>query len=215
MSEPFPPSHAPIERAAASDDSLQRAHAQLLHYRPQLTRGVLLSIGALIAVLLAATLYFTHNAGGFDPLVANEDVCPPKGGFQAVTGPVTPALLGKRVYLANCIQCHQTTGLGVPGTFPPLAGSDWVTGPEERIIRIVLQGANGPITVAGKNFNGVMTPFAPVLKDDEIANVLTYIRSEWGNAAPEVKPETVTRIRSETAGRTAPWAPAELLEIGK
>jgi mono/diheme cytochrome c family protein len=104
--------------------------------------------------------------------------------------------------------------MGVPGAFPPLAGSEWVAGSEERIIRIVLLGLNGPITVAGKDFNSAMAPLGAVLKDEQIANALTYVRSEWGNSAPEVKPETVAKIRAELAGRTAPWTVEELLKTG-
>jgi mono/diheme cytochrome c family protein len=98
--------------------------------------------------------------------------------------------------------------------YPPLAGSEWAQGDEERIIRIVLLGLNGPITVEGKEFNNVMAPLGAALKDDQIANALTYVRQEWGNKAAEVKPETVARIRAEIAGRTAPWTAAELLKIG-
>jgi mono/diheme cytochrome c family protein len=219
MSDPLPPAHAPVEPARASDDSLQSVHAQLLHRRPERAHGFpklpLLLLGVLSAALLAGALYLAHHAGGFDPLIANENIRPPKGGFGTVQVTVTPAMLGKRVYLANCIQCHQTTGLGVPGTYPPLAASDWVAGPEERLVRIVLHGVSGPITVSGKEYNNPMTPLGALLKDEQIANVLTYVRSEWGNTAPEVKPETVAKVRAETASRNAPWTAAELLKIGR
>ncbi|MBL9216759.1 MAG: cytochrome c, partial [Opitutaceae bacterium] len=98
--------------------------------------------------------------------------------------------------------------------YPPLVGSEWVTGSEERLIRIVLHGLNGPITVEGKEYNNVMAPLGGVLKDDQIANVLSYVRATWGNAAPEVQPETVAKVRSETAGRTSFWTAPELLKIG-
>ena len=209
----------PIEQAGASDESLQRVHAQLLRQKPEHPHGYprlpLVLLGVLCAVLLCGAIYLVHNSGGFDPLIANENIRPPKGGFAAVSVQVTPAMLGKRVFLANCIQCHQVNGLGVPGTYPPLAGSDWVNGPEERLVRIVLHGASGPITVAGKEFNNLMTPFGALLKDEQIANVLSYIRSEWGNTAPEVKPETIAKIRVETASRTTPWTAAELLKLGQ
>jgi mono/diheme cytochrome c family protein len=106
----------------------------------------------------------------------------------------------------------------VPGAFPPLAGSEWVAGSEERLIRIVLHGLQGPIKVKGNDYNNVMAPLGAVLKDEQIANVLSYIRSEtttgWGNNAPEVQPETVARVRSETASHSGYWTAEELLKIG-
>ena len=79
----------------------------------------------------------------------------------------------------------------------------------------MLHGLNGPITVEGKQFNNAMASLGGVLKDDQIANVLTYVRQEWGNKAPEVEAETVARIRAEVSGRTTPWTADELLKIGQ
>ena len=84
--------------------------------------------------------------------------------------------------------------------YPPLAGSEWVTGDETRLIKLVLKGIWGPITVKGKTYdpkNGVppMMPFENLLKDDEVAAVLTYIRNSFGNSAPPVKPESVRTVR--------------------
>ena len=122
--------------------------------------------------------------------------------------------MGKPVFMANCATCHQATGMGVPGAFPPLVGSEWVAGTEERMIRIVLHGLRGPVTVAGNHYDNVMAPLGAVLKDEQIANVLSYIRAEWGNNYPELEAETVARIRAETAGRTVNWTADELLKIG-
>jgi len=96
----------------------------------------------------------------------------------------------------TCVACHQTTGLGLPGVFPPLAGSEWVNGPAENLIRIQLRGLMGPITVAGKEYNSVMPPNA-TLTDGEIAEVLTYIRNEWGNKGSAVTADMVKALRSE------------------
>jgi len=90
----------------------------------------------------------------------------------------------------NCAGCHMTTGLGQPGAIPPLAGSEWVMGGTERIARIAMFGLAGPVTVKGANFNNVMQP--PPMSDQEIANVLTYVRNSWGNHAHMVTKEMVT-----------------------
>ncbi len=206
-----------VEQARASDDSIQQVHAQLQSTKPEKKDGYSMLPLALLGIMCAAvffgSIYMAHNAVRFDPLVVNEHAKREKPGAVKVAV-VSPRDLGKRVFTNTCIVCHQANGLGVPGAFPPLAGSDWAQGTEERVIRIVLHGLNGPITVAGKDFNSAMASLGGVLKDDQIANALTYVRSEWGNTALEVKPEAVAKIRAETAGRTAPWTAAELLKIG-
>jgi mono/diheme cytochrome c family protein len=127
---------------------------------------------------------------------------------------------GKKQYLSQCVTCHQPNGLGTPGTYPPLAGSEWATGSEERAIRIVLHGLTGPITVSGTTYPGTvqMPSFGKVpnsgynWRDDQIAAALTYVRQEWGNKAPAVTPEKVTEIRSKEI-RATPWTAPELLAI--
>lgn len=96
-----------------------------------------------------------------------------------------------------CAACHQPTGLGLPGVFPPLAGSEWVNGPAENLIRIQLRGLQGPITVKGVEYGNV--PMAPnsTMTDDQIAEVLTYVRNAWGNKASAVTPDMVKALRSE------------------
>jgi len=101
--------------------------------------------------------------------------------------------LGKRLYSANCMACHQDNGKGVEGAFPPLAKSDYLNKDKKRAIKTVLQGLTGEIVVNGKKFNSVMP--AQVLSDDDIANVLTYVYNSWGNAGHEVTPAEVTPLR--------------------
>jgi mono/diheme cytochrome c family protein len=120
---------------------------------------------------------------------------------------------GKQVYATTCAACHQATGLGVEGTYPPLAGSEWVTGDEGKLVRIVLHGLTGPVEVAGETYAGAMPPWAGVLKDADIAAVTTYLRSTWGNKAAPITESTVASIRSSTKARTAPWTAAELAAI--
>jgi mono/diheme cytochrome c family protein len=112
--------------------------------------------------------------------------------------PVDPAMieLGKANYLI-CGACHGQSGEGGP-IAPPLAGSEWVTGPISNLVRIQLRGLTGPITVAGKEYNmpGGMAPLS-YQTDEQIASVLTFIRNSFGNKASGVTPEQVAALRSE------------------
>lgn len=121
-------------------------------------------------------------------------------------------LLGKEKY-GLCATCHQANGAGVANLAPPLAGSEWVneTGPE-RIIRIVLNGLQGPISVKGENWNLAMAPLGSTLNDQEIAAILTYVRSSWGNTGSPVSPEQVAAIRAEV-GNHSMWKSEELLQV--
>jgi mono/diheme cytochrome c family protein len=124
---------------------------------------------------------------------------------------------GQRVYMTYCSVCHQVTGQGLPGQFPPLAGSEWVmTQSPNRMIRLALDGIQGPITVKGQNFNGAMPPWRELLTDADIAAVLTYVRGNknWGNSASAVTPEQVKTVRDKVAARPA-WAPDELLQVSE
>jgi mono/diheme cytochrome c family protein len=110
------------------------------------------------------------------------------------------------IYATRCVACHQASGAGLPGVFPPLAGSEWVTGPERVLVALVLHGVSGTLTVKGTSYNGVMPTFKEQLSDAEIAALLTHLRTQWGNAAPAVTSEAVAKVRADTAGRKAPFA---------
>lgn len=172
---------------------------------------VLLAVGA-----YSSTYYLERHSGGFNPSVGEPY---PDNAFMvkypAYGTPTTPEALGKVVFEKNCAICHQATGLGLPGQFPPLAGSEWVLASKpDRVIRIVLNGLQGPITVKGQPYNGAMFAFKDMpLSDADIANALTYIRSAWGNKAPVVKPEQVKAIRAEVSSRLPPWSAPELEKI--
>jgi mono/diheme cytochrome c family protein len=115
------------------------------------------------------------------------------------------AVDGKQLYGAKCAACHQGSGLGVAGVFPPLAASEWVTGDEKILANILLHGVNGEMVVKGNTYKGAM-PAWKSLSDDELAAVLTYIRSDWGNAALPLKAETIASQRELTKARTEPYA---------
>lgn len=128
---------------------------------------------------------------------------------------------GKEVYTkigaggGGCVTCHQPSGLGVPAAFPPLAASDWVKGDKERLIKISLFGLMGEIEVNGVKYNGAMpAPGTPPgsLTDQQIADVLTFIRNSWGNSASAISASEVQEVRDSLKDRPAMqmWTAAEL-----
>jgi mono/diheme cytochrome c family protein len=123
-----------------------------------------------------------------------------------------PAAGATGTYQMVCTTCHQAEGQGIPGAFPPLAGSTWMTGDPETPIRIVLLGLSGEIEVNGKKFNAVMPP-PPALTDAQIAEAVTYARTNFGNSASAVDAAAVKRVRDSLAGRTQMWTAAELLAL--
>ncbi len=126
-------------------------------------------------------------------------------------------LKGQEIYAREgfCMTCHQADGEGLGASgFPPLAGTRWVLGHEERLIKLTLNGLLGPIEVLGKQYSGQvpMTPFGGMLKDEEIAAVLTYVRNAFGNKAPPIVPETVAAVRNAIKDRDGFYSPEELLQ---
>jgi mono/diheme cytochrome c family protein len=124
---------------------------------------------------------------------------------------------GSEVYgrEAHCGTCHQANGAGLPAAnFPPLNGSEWVNGDPERLIKLSLKGLLGPIEVKGKKYPGVvpMTPFEHILKDDELAAVLTYVRNSFGNKASIITPEQVAKVRAKYKSHIGMYNPADLLK---
>ena len=110
---------------------------------------------------------------------------------------------GRQLYTANCVACHQASGKGLPGVFPPLDGSEWVTGDGRVLANILLHGVTGEMTVAGASFKGAMPSFRQ-LGDAELAAVASYVRSEWSNKAAALQPDLFAAER-KAATRTAPF----------
>jgi mono/diheme cytochrome c family protein len=117
---------------------------------------------------------------------------------------------GKAIYMQTCMACHQPTGMGIPGAFPPFDGSEWVTGDSKRLVALVLKGYTGPISVKGVTYNNILiavdTQF-PMLKDNaKLADVLNYIRTAWSNKADTaITPDYIEKVREEFKDRTTPW----------
>src|SRR4051812_4763320 len=122
---------------------------------------------------------------------------------------------GKKIFLANCAVCHQPSGLGAASQVsPPLAGSEFVNGGTRRLGMIVLKGLQGPLKVKGAQYGtAVMQPWDTTLNDQKIADVLTFIRQEWGNTGGPVSPEGVAALRKELAPRKQSWTEADILAV--
>jgi mono/diheme cytochrome c family protein len=149
---------------------------------------------------LGFTVTRTHGPGG------------PSGGGEQVQ--LTPAERGKKIFSANCSTCHQMTGLGVPGQYPPLAGSEYVNGGTRRLGMILLKGLVGPVKVKGAQYGTAqMQSWESTLTDQKIADVLTFIRQEWGNTGGPVAPEGIAALRKELASRKDSWGEADLLAV--
>ena len=169
---------------------------------------------ALCGVLVFwAGWYMSEFGGGGNPdvLDARPQARYPGGGGEK--GPIDPMVIGKKLFTAHCVSCHQQSGEGVPGQYPPLVGSSWVLENPQRIKRILLLGLDGPVTVKGNSYNGNMPAFGAKLKDEYMAAVLTYVRASWGNEAAPIAPESVAATRKATQGRSKSWSEAELLAI--
>jgi mono/diheme cytochrome c family protein len=153
------------------------------------------------------------SSGGLDPMGAPP--APKKaaaGGPGAQVAELSPAERGKKVFSANCQTCHQANGLGVPGQYPPLAGSEFTTGGSRRMAMIVLKGLQGPVTVKGQQFGtAVMQPWDKTLTDKQISDVMTYERSDWGNSASPVAPEQIAALRKELANHPNSFTAPEIL----
>lgn len=120
---------------------------------------------------------------------------------------------GAQLFTGKCAGCHQGTGQGVAGVFPPLVASEWVTGSDTRLVQILLHGIQGPMDVNGVTYNGLM-PAWKSLTDEEIAAIATYVRTTWGNGASPVSAELVAAERTRTADRTTSWnGGAELASV--
>ncbi len=216
-----PPVDPRLDQAAITDASLIAAHEKAAggkpdtdaHYR-MLPLALLFIFSGLI---FYAGTYLNRYSGHFRGNIFDERQIPTDA--KAVVVKIDPLVLGKKQYALACVTCHMPNGQGLPGTYPPLAGSEWVLGSEERLISIVLHGLKGPVTVKGQTYNAAAMPaFGPVAgggynwSDEKIAAVLTYVRHEWGNAAGPITTERVAELRAKEEGRKE-WTEAELLAL--
>ncbi len=133
------------------------------------------------------------------------------GGAEA---PPDPVALGKAVYSQNCANCHQASGAGQPGSYPPVAGSDYVNGNPERLAAILFDGLAGHVTVSGGQYGSMQMPaWSSVLSDEKIADVMTYMRKSWGNSGGPVTADQVTAWRPKDAAHSGPYSEADLQKM--
>ncbi len=173
---------------------------------------------ALGVAALAACGGDRGGAGSAQASVATGQAAAASGGAPAATpASAAPQQTGQQLF-QRCVVCHQATGQGIPGTFPPLAGSEWATAADAALpIRVVLKGLQGAVTVKGQRFSSAMPAYGTgqPMSDAEVAAVLTYVRGAWGNTAEAVTPEQVARERAATASRSTPWSAADLAPLLK
>ncbi|HMF29382.1 MAG TPA: cytochrome c [Candidatus Cybelea sp.] len=142
---------------------------------------------AIAALLLAGVLAGCAKGGSQSSAAASASAA-------AANNPAS-ASDGGAVYVANCSSCHQTDGKGTPGAFPPLAGNPTVTGNPIAVIAIVKNGLDGRVVVNGQAYSGIMPRWKGVLSDEQIASVITYIRSSWKNHASGVSAAQVQAVK--------------------
>jgi mono/diheme cytochrome c family protein len=149
---------------------------------------------ASVVVIFSMGFYLGRYGGSFsaDP----HELYEKSGPAKAQAASVAPS--GELVFSTVCMPCHQAGGAGLEGQFPPLAGSEWVAKDASAVVRILLGGLSGPIQVKGKSFDNTMPPIGEQLTDAELAAVLTYVRSSWGNKAGPVDEALVKKLRGES-----------------
>jgi mono/diheme cytochrome c family protein len=193
MNAPQPPTlNAPRPAAAPPQAREQADPSERIQPIPLVVAGFTLAMVLAGALYIAISEPFGYSQFGDRRTVA--DLRP-----AASTGAVD----GRQVFAANCVACHQATGKGLPGVFPPLAGSEWVQGDERVVANILLHGIDGEITVAGNAFKGSMPSFRQ-LSDAELAAVASYVRSDWSNKAAPIKADVFAAERKASA-RTTPF----------
>jgi mono/diheme cytochrome c family protein len=206
-----------MEKAAMQDEHMQEVHAQLMREKEEPHEGFspvpIFLMFFFAALCFWGGVYLVEHSGGYRWDAYSPDFDPNAGAPK----PVEISLFdrGAKVYRNQCAQCHQADGNGVPGVYPPLAGSDWVVGHPQVMARILINGLNGPIVVKGNTYNGNMPAFGSsglALSEKDIAAVITYVRQEWGNAASEVTEPMIGDYSALYAGRSTPWQAAELKE---
>jgi mono/diheme cytochrome c family protein len=220
------PDNAPGAPDYTETGDIGRMHAAIAREKMEPRDGMqpmpLWLVGVCGVILFFSGVYLAAYSGGFKATIY--DAAAFGGGTSSGPGAANagggsaaaaddPVKLGQRFYSQNCAQCHQATGQGVAGQYPPLAGSEWVNGSPRRMAAIILRGVQGPLHVNGVVYNNQMVAWAPTLNDKRIAYIMTYVRQSWGNNASAVTPELVAEVRKATESKTTPYSEAELRAI--
>jgi mono/diheme cytochrome c family protein len=196
-----------------SDGKLTEVHSQLSREKEEPHEGFAGIPVFIVFVFCAfgfwAGVYLSRNSAGFSASTFDLDAVK----VVADSGPKAfepDAAKGEKLFAIQCASCHQVTGLGQPGVYPPLAGSEWVAGDESRIIKIILAGLVGEIQVKGATYNNNMPNIGAGLKDSQVANIATYVRQAWGNTAAPIMDTKVAEIR-KSIGARGQYSPKEVL----
>ncbi len=173
-----------------------------------------------IAAIVSGGQLGNYSGYGLESAGVYGVISDPRAGSGAEGPKLSPMELAMKkgeVAYGTCNGCHQPTGLGLPGVNPHLAGSDWPVGGTERVIRVVLHGLIGPISINGKPFSTAanMPGWGATMSDEDIAYALTYVRNSWGNKASMVTPEMVAKVRTAEKARTSQWTMPELEKYAK
>lgn len=135
----------------------------------------------------------------------------PKAEMSSTSERITQSQSGATQYDRLCSGCHGSDGLALAEEAPPLAGSSWVSGPEERLIRIIRNGMRGPVEVADKTYDREMPGIGYKLSDREMASLVSFVRNRWGASTASTKPEAIRKVRAASKNRNRYWTVEELL----
>lgn len=192
---------------------MQNVHAQLMREKEEPREGFppvpifLLFLFAIVVFFCG--IYMGERSGGFRWDIYDPNFDPALLSVEREAPAFDPIARGQRVYSQQCAQCHQSSGQGIPGVYPPLVGTSWVLETRRVPIAVLLNGLSGEIEVKGNTYSGLMPDFAR-LSDRDIAAVLTFIRQEWGNDAGPISEEQVAEMRDRVGGRASPWTSDEV-----
>ncbi len=197
--------------------SVREIHAAAAREKPEPQDGAepisLWFVTFCFLVLFCGGYYLGAHSGGFRADVYNELPAVSLSGGAGVAAPKQddPVARGKKLFVAYCASCHQATGLGQPGVYPSLAGSEKVNGEGGRLVRIVLHGAVGPWQAKSGQYNNAMAAWGIPLTDKKIAQILTYVRQDFGNTAGAISEDQVAAVRTTTAARKTPYSFEEIM----
>ena len=181
------------------NDARERENPDPTEKNRPVPTGLLAIVAAMVAFGVS---YIVINQGNDAPELGDNRTLATLEGKPAGAG---GAADGAQVYAANCVACHQATGAGLPGVFPPLAASEWVVAADKVPVNILLHGITGKLTVKDVAYSGQMPAFKEKLNDDEIAAVLNYVRSNFGNSAGKISADIVKAEREAGKDRKDPW----------
>jgi mono/diheme cytochrome c family protein len=205
-----------VDEGLASDESILKTHTRIRREPFFVASPVLFTTAfALIIVFIFGWFYQRRYMGEQNPqmyLHERTDIALYNDWLERPRGPIVYDYyaIGEKLYTTMaCVGCHQANGEGLPGQFPPLAGSEYVKIEDSTLTtKVLLSGLVGPVTVKGSEYNGNMAAYGG-LRDYEIAGIVTFIRKNWGNESSEVTKDDVAGVRNEIGSRD-PWTAEEL-----